>query len=165
MVIYHGRDSKISGQHFLCEPVYLPTCVAEYHSLRDSQCLIQIAQCVQFPFLQKKQAWKLILFQVQKAMQWRVLQVFQRTFVTCLSMSTQEVWLSDKQLTEKGALSWQGSCSPDKCIVFSLFWNNSYCKNMLCNYHPTYWAVYNYLRYIWILFKYLHCWLVKILMR
>ena len=48
---YHGRDCKVPSVHFLCEPVDLPTCVAENNGLGDGQSLVQVAQSVQLPVL------------------------------------------------------------------------------------------------------------------
>ena len=37
--------------HLLCQPVHLPPGVAEYDSLRDRNCLVQVTQSVEFPLL------------------------------------------------------------------------------------------------------------------
>ena len=53
-VAVHGRDRKVLGVHLLREPVDLSTRVAEYYSLGDGQCLVDIAQGLQLPLLFNK---------------------------------------------------------------------------------------------------------------
>jgi len=48
---HHGGHSKLARVHFLCQPVDFPPCVAENNSLGDGDGLVEIAQCVQLPFL------------------------------------------------------------------------------------------------------------------
>ena len=47
----HRRNGEIGFTHFFCQPVDLPLCVAKNDSLGNCQGIIQIAQCVKFPFL------------------------------------------------------------------------------------------------------------------
>ncbi len=48
-----GGDGEVSGVHLLCQPLDLPTSVAEDDSLCDGERLIQVTQRVQLPLLQQ----------------------------------------------------------------------------------------------------------------
>jgi len=48
-VSYHGRHSEVTVVHVLGQPIHFTTSVAEDDSLSDTQCIIQIAQCLQLP--------------------------------------------------------------------------------------------------------------------
>ena len=46
----HGGNCKVGFAHLFRQPVDLALSVAEDDSLRDGQRIVQIAQCVKFPF-------------------------------------------------------------------------------------------------------------------
>jgi len=47
----HGGHGEIGLTHLCSEPIDFLLRVAEYHSLRDGQCVVQVAQRVELPFL------------------------------------------------------------------------------------------------------------------
>ena len=47
----HRRNGEIGFTHFFRQPVDLPLCVAKNDRLGNCQGIVQIAQCVKFPFL------------------------------------------------------------------------------------------------------------------
>ena len=48
---YHGRDCEVPRVHLLCQPIDFPTSVDKDDSLCDGECLVQVTQSVQLPFL------------------------------------------------------------------------------------------------------------------
>jgi hypothetical protein len=49
-VSVEGRDGKVFAGEFLGEPVYFATGVAKDYGLGDGDCVVQVAQCIEFPF-------------------------------------------------------------------------------------------------------------------
>lgn len=47
----HGTNSEVCLPHLFGQPVDFTFCVAEYDSLGDRECVVQIAEGVEFPFL------------------------------------------------------------------------------------------------------------------
>ncbi|KAK5624747.1 hypothetical protein RRF57_000463 [Xylaria bambusicola] len=59
-VTVHGRDGEVTGGELVSEPVNLSACVAENDGLGNSDSLVQIRECIEFPFFLLNSDGKLV---------------------------------------------------------------------------------------------------------